>query len=419
MTTRKERIAYVSREIEEKWEQYWWMNMMNFVDVFNLLEQEKYELSYSPYITQERVATTMGVIEWDFNGLYKRGVIDDEFVETHGIVVNQPYKNLTFENMSTTLPNFETWHPSDVTGVMPISEIEKHMDDYPWSMRVLKSRKEFTLDLVVKWTRIKKIELLDSKCINASLADIKKHEAFWLQNIDWAEYIQFNTRMTKEIVYEYFETIYYKLKFNRPPYNSGFMQHLTFEMYLFYIGETDKVHTKKSLDELLLNENTCKTLNILLKADSHHAYSFKLFQSNGDVNLSIVEKYPYIKWDLYCLARNQTNTLELYKKYSNEICIAPRNVLICAHNMTFEYIISRKIDIRLFIGDFTCHMKKLLSEEYVYEKQLFEYKLKNEHMAAYKIQQWWFCVTSNPRNPVCKRRLEREYNEMFQVTPNS
>jgi hypothetical protein len=413
--TRKDRAAAVSREIEEKWEPYWWTNMMKLLNELELDENDIVRLSYSQHITKSRVEANLGVIDWDFDELYRQGVIDYEFIKKHEIVVAiDTYKNLTFENMSTTLPNFEMWHPGDVTGVMPISEIDAHMDDYPWSMRVLERRKEVTLDFVLKWSGIKEIKF-NSEYINASLADIKKHEVYWLQNINWVLYVQYNQSMTREIVHEYFEDICYKLQLNRQ-YNSGFMQHLTFEMYLYYIGETGRVHTKESLDKVLLNENTYETLNRFLNADSHHAYSFRLFQANGDVNLSIVEKYPYIKWNLNYLATNETNTVEHFKKYSDDI--VARHIIRCASNMTFEYLISRKEDIRKYTNDFTCHPKYLLNAEYVYEKRLFEERRKREHLAAYRIQQWWLQVTSHPDNPVCRRRLEREYEEMFQVAPN-
>jgi hypothetical protein len=283
-------------------------------------------------------------------------------------------------------------------------------------MRILERRRDMTLDFVVKWFKIKRIEF-PSDYINVSLEDIRKHEVYWLQNINWAAYVQYNKSMTREIVHEYFEDICYKLQQHRQ-YKSGFMQHLTFEMYMYYIGETGRVHTKESLDKVLLNENTYETLNRLLNADSHHAYSFRLFQANGDVNLSIVEKYPYIKWNLDYLATNQTNTVELFKKYEKHI--VDRNVIQCAGNMTFEYLISRKEGIKKCKDDFGfgLHPKYLLNAEYVYEKMLFEERKKREHVAAYTIQQWWLQVTSHPDNPVCKRRLEREYEEMFQVAPN-
>ena len=34
-------------------------------------------------------------------------------------------------------------------------------------------------------------------------------------------------------------------------------------------------------------------------------------------------------------------------------------------------------------------------------------------LAAYRIQQWWYRIRSEPRHPVGIRRLEREYTELF------
>jgi hypothetical protein len=52
------------------------------------------------------------------------------------------------------------------------------------------------------------------------------------------------------------------------------------------------------------------------------------------------------------------------------------------------------------------------------EKEAFLERRRRDYLAAYRIQQWWWRVTSHPANPVCRRRLAREYAEMFQVTPN-
>ena len=56
--------------------------------------------------------------------------------------------------------------------------------------------------------------------------------------------------------------------------------------------------------------------------------------------------------------------------------------------------------------------------EFVVEKAAFLERRRREYLAAYRIQQWWMRVTSDPRNPVCQRRLEREYDEMFPNVEN-
>jgi hypothetical protein len=407
IVTRKDRVATLSRVIEEKWEEYWWKNMERLIVELEISDDECRKLSYSPHITQKRIEESNLVDKFylDFDNLYLSHVIDREFIKKHGIVVavdTASYDNLTFDNMATVLPDFHTWHPSDVTGVMPIVEIEAHIEDYPWAWRVLSTKRDVTLDFVVKWFSNHGVEM-DSRYINASLKDIKKHEDYWLKHIDWKSYVEWNTSMTREIVHAYFEIICKNLESNRQ-FNSGFMQHLTFEMYLYYIGLTDNFAAPAII-----------TTEIITSA-LLHGDRFLSFQSNGDVNLSIAEKYPEVAWNMYGLANNPSNTVEIYKKYAEHVM--PVHIRRIAGNLTFDYLIEHKDDIKtLRVHPYTTP-NKLLCEEYTYEEKSFKERKYREHMAAYCIQQWWLRVTSDPSNPVCRRRLEREYAEMFQVTPN-
>ncbi len=400
--TRKDRTALLTSVIEEKWEEYWWKNMERLIVELEISDDECRKLSYSPHITQKRIeeSSLMEKFYLDFDNLYLSRVIDREFIKKHGIVVavavDQTYPNLTFDNMATVLHDFHTWHPSDVSGVMPIAEIEAHIDEYPWSWRVLSSRGDITLDLAAKWFEKYEVEM-DSKYINASLKDIKKHEDYWLKHVDWKSYVEWNTSMTREIVHAYFDIICKSLESKRS-FNAGFIQHLTFEMYLYYIGLTDNfveqvVITPEIISVLKLNE------------------TFKLFQSNGDVNLSIVEKYPEIPWNMYNLANNPSNTVEIYKKYAEYV--KPVHIMRIAGNLTFDYLIENKEGMNTLREHHYFTPGKLLCEEYTHEEKSFKERKCREHMAAYRIQQWWLRVTSDPRNPVCIRRLERDFVREF------
>jgi hypothetical protein len=64
------------------------------------------------------------------------------------------------------------------------------------------------------------------------------------------------------------------------------------------------------------------------------------------------------------------------------------------------------------------YLENVCVNDFRVEKEAFLERRRREYMAAYQIQQWWLRVTSDPRNVVCRRRLEREFDEMFQVTPN-
>jgi len=415
MITRKDRVAACLQTIEEDWEKYWWMNMIRLAVEFDGLANYMNYLSYSPYITQKRVESKMSIVDWNFNRLYVNGIIDDEFATKHGIVLSGEflYKKLTFENMRSLLPDFEIWHPSDVTGVMPLSEIDAHMDDYPWSWRVLMTRSDITLDFAEKWydiavTRfdVKGSDFDDALSLsnNITIVDIKKREAFWLKHINWRVCIYYNASLRREIVHEYFEKICLALQ-GSFIYTTSFLKHLTFEMYLCYIGQTGSVKNKISLDKLLLTDNIYQTLNKVLTRED---YQFDLFQRTGDINLSIIEKYPYIVWNCNELALNPSNTMLTVEKY--KYMFDGWNLISVAYNLTFDYLIEHKDAID---ADNIIMAAQLFQKEYPYEKKCFTERKQREYMAAYRIQQWWIKVTSNPENAVCKRRLEREYDAMI------
>lgn len=418
--TRKDRVAACSQTIEEKWEEYWWMNMMRLAVEIDGIGNYMNYLSCSPHITQKRVESKMDMVDWDFNRLYANGIIDDEFAKKHGIVLSREflYKKLTFENMHSLLPDFEIWHPSDVTGVMPLSEIDAHMDDYPWSWRILMTRSDITLDFAEKWydiavTRfgVKGSDFNDALSLsnNITIVDIKKHEAFWLKHVNWKVCIYYNASLRREIVHEYFEKICLALQ-GSFIYTPSFLKHLTFEMYLCYIGQTGSVKDKVSLDKLLLTDNIYQTLNNVL---TRQDYQFDLFQRTGDVNLSIVEKYPYITWNCNELASNLSNTMETFEKY--KYMFDGWNIITVAFNLTFDYLIEHKDAFIEFIepdADNIIMVAQLFQKEYPYEKKCFTERKQREYMAAYRIQQWWIKVTSHPENAVCQRRLENEYDVM-------
>lgn len=84
--------------------------------------------------------------------------------------------------------------------------------------------------------------------------------------------------------------------------------------------------------------------------------------------------------------------------------------------------VNSKLRFQFILDNHTINGKEYLSyvdeNEFVVEKAAFLERRRREYLAAYRIQQWWWRVTSHPDNMVCKRRLERDYAEMFQVTQN-
>jgi hypothetical protein len=55
----------------------------------------------------------------------------------------------------------------------------------------------------------------------------------------------------------------------------------------------------------------------------------------------------------------------------------------------------------------------LSRNEFKCEKALFISRKYREHIAAFKIQTYWRRANEDPEYNLCKRRLDREYNDFF------
>ena len=74
-------------------------------------------------------------------------------------------------------------------------------------------------------------------------------------------------------------------------------------------------------------------------------------------------------------------------------------------NLTLEHIsdmpdapwVSSYLVVKEFDGD----RHRFIAREY------------RKYLAAYRIQQWWHRLRLDPRHPVGRRRLDREYTELF------
>jgi hypothetical protein len=55
----------------------------------------------------------------------------------------------------------------------------------------------------------------------------------------------------------------------------------------------------------------------------------------------------------------------------------------------------------------------LQCNKFTRSKSDFVDKKYREYLAVYRIQRWWHQIRLNPRHPVGRRRLEREYDALF------
>ncbi len=50
------------------------------------------------------------------------------------------------------------------------------------------------------------------------------------------------------------------------------------------------------------------------------------------------------------------------------------------------------------------------------EKTEFQVQQYRRHLASYRIQQWWHRLRLDPRHPVGRKRLERDYDRTFELS---
>ncbi len=63
--------------------------------------------------------------------------------------------------------------------------------------------------------------------------------------------------------------------------------------------------------------------------------------------------------------------------------------------------------------------KNISNNNFTKSKVEFINKKYREYLAAYQIQQWWHRIRMDPHHPVGIRRLEREYDELYEADTTS
>jgi hypothetical protein len=77
-------------------------------------------------------------------------------------------------------------------------------------------------------------------------------------------------------------------------------------------------------------------------------------------------------------------------------------------SLTFDFILENPT-----ICDGVEYLGNVSVNKFDAEKAAYLERRRREYMAAYQIQQWWLRTTSDPRNVVCIRRLERDFAKFF------
>ena len=153
------------------------------------------------------------------------------------------------------------------------------------------------------------------------------------------------------------------------------------------------------------------------------SWNWGLLSSNPNITFDIVLDYPNKPWDWRQLSRNQNITFDMIQSHPEK----PWNWgwLSSNPNITFDivlahpnkswnwYGLSRNSNIAFDIV--LAHPEKpwdwggLSQNIFSKAKKNFVNKRYKEYLSAYRIQQYWNRAISIPANPICQRKIKRDY----------
>lgn len=143
-----------------------------------------------------------------------------------------------------------------------------------------------------------------------------------------------------------------------------------------------------------------------------------------------INQYPSVNWDyFYYAAKNENMTVECLTEWYNKKRITDRQFEIITLNdkftiddilsnnhlpwyyismyikptLSFETILKIPRNISSFI---TC---RIADNTFDYEREKFLLERRRKYLAAYRIQQYWYLVTTDPTYKLCREKLERDY----------
>ena len=111
------------------------------------------------------------------------------------------------------------------------------------------------------------------------------------------------------------------------------------------------------------------------------------------------------------------NLLKYFWCYSNNIFGLPElpnslKILYCNENYltSLPELPNSKIYIRFYDNPIYTHIQKYFNGE---TKKYFEYKIKLQRIFANKIGNWFLDCKYNPKYLYCRKRLMKEYDELY------
>lgn len=449
MTSRNERTTILRNEVNEQWSLFWFNNILQNLKAENLINSTQNNviwvditrnpnttlelikiypnlpwnadiISYSliksidfikqnpdfPFLNWKILSQNMGIslkdiednpeFPWDYNNMSYRTDLTFEFVKKHADK-NWNYKTLSERECMWDDINENTHNYCVYSAVynprITLEFIERHLELYmeqEWYLNRIAKMKIVTLEFIEKHINIFKSpvgphtpEITSNP--NVTLDFLRKHDFDVVRN--WPRTFNFskcNPNVTPELVknnpYVFWHWCALTARANFSP-----IKNPEFPWDWAYYHENPNFTFDAVADDKLslLNWDVISmhkqlTINQIIKYMNYINWS--AFTKNQHITMKFVDDHPEFPWVYENLTMNENCTLEVFNRYK--------------HTIPPPHLIYKLIN------------KPLLSDKEAFIEP--EYK---RHLAAYRIQQHWNLVRTDPNYALCRKKLNKEYDD--------
>lgn len=394
----------LNREISQKWQEYWWSFIMRHKDKVDFRDIDNHE-----YMTFDLAMNNTGYFD-NVESLFS---------------ANAPLKYI-LEN-----PDFKwDWNIiSYMNKKITEDDILGHLD-LPWDWQIMSENRYITFKLIEK-TKDKPWDWDWLSISNDVIPDRNIPWAFILDNLDldW-NWCHLTTR--PDITWEYMQDNKHlpwdclnKMRNPNMPLEYILKNYIPYTIlndtkHINEIIEADKYDTYYSGNSLAhMNAYMFMTWNkhvtlenlekiyakykVLFQDPGHFALFMRGLTTNPRITLDYVLNHPEMEWNWELLCNNINITLADVIQHPE----IPWSYSLLSEK---EYLTIEFIESNL---DKPWDWETLSSHDFNISKQTFYLAEYRRHLAAYRIQQWWHHIREDPRHPVGIRRLEREYDALF------
>ena len=403
MLSRKERVKLLRDNVAKEWTNYWWDSIYTnrswpSFDYINL--------AGNPNLTLDIIKQNMH-LPWNWLYLSIKPIITLEFI------VENPHEDWN-------------WYALSANSGLDVRRDILANKTLPWKWEYVVENPTLTIDIVTDpvtqdifkeygyASALKKISFNP----RITMDDITRHPEL---DID-IELVCKNPNLTIEFVKSNLHLLIDEWIWRYISKNPGIkIRDIIDNPELPWIYENVLMNPNMTYIDFLANPQIDWKTNILLQyvklpfaifmanIDRFTKYSIDNVSSNPGTQLADITANPDIPWCWTNVSLNPNLTLDFVlanpdKDWEWTYIIQNPNIMLdelCNLIKSRHRLIGNNTQSAIYSNPFTASKQKFFADNY------------RRHLASYRIQQHWHRIRSDPRHPVGRKRLEREYERLF------